>query len=225
MRNIARSACMLALLGACSVPGAIQISDTAGVIRPGDRQSIVPGGPSGPASGSRSIGEISLGSFSGGIEPRAVVQGPPAEQADAYARNFLNQIQPRSFARGIELCGYFYIDAAGQIAATAPIAGTLATCTQPAPGAAVFASYHTHGAYDGNYDNEVPSVGDLQGDFSFGIDGYVSTPGGRVWRIEADSQIAIQICGLRCVSVDPGFIPRDETGVRPTYTIAQLRQR
>lgn len=208
---------VVALLGACAAPGAVTISDTAGVIRPGEAAS--------PQGAVRSSGAMSLNRVTGSFEPRPLVEGPPAAQADAFARTFLNSIQPISFAQRIEVCGYFYIDNSGQIAATPPIPGTLASCTQPAPGPAVFASYHTHGAYDDNYDNEVPSIADLQGDFSFGIDGYVSTPGGRVWRIEASERIALQVCGLGCVAVDPGFIPRDEAGVRQTYTIEQLRRR
>ncbi len=221
MRPFLISVCLLAAVAACGAPIPVPISETAGVIRPGSVQS---GGP--VPAGQRGSGAASLGgSAAQGFVDRARVDGPPAARADIFARNFLNTVQRRSFTRNIEYCGYFYTDAAGQIAATAPIPGTLATCTQPAPGPSVFASYHTHGAYDGDYDNEVPSIGDLQGDFSFGIDGYVSTPGGRVWRVEYDDRNAVQVCGLGCVAVDPGFVPRDEAGVRQSYTVNELRRR
>ncbi len=223
MRQTALAVALLATLGACAAPAPVTISDTAGVVHPGDRQI---GGPAAASPGARGTGAISLASASpGGFVDRPRVEGPPAAQADAFARNFLNSIQSRSFAGNTEFCGYFYLTSSGQIAATPPIPGLLASCTQPAPGPSVFASYHTHGAYDPAYDNEVPSIGDLEGDFSFGIDGYISTPGGRVWRVEYDTRNAIQVCGLGCVAVDPGFVPRDEGRVFQTYTVAQLARR
>jgi hypothetical protein len=150
---------------------------------------------------------------------------PDAATADAFAIQFLDTLQAPSFAQRREFCGYFVVDSAGRISATPPVPGTLASCTQPGPGPNVFASYHTHGAYDPGYDNEVPSPEDLMGDFSFGIDGYVSTPGGRIWRVEPDVQAALLICGPGCVSVDPGFVPQDEAGILTRYTINQLRAR
>jgi hypothetical protein len=89
----------------------------------------------------------------------------------------------------------------------------------------VFASYHTHGAFGSEYDNEVPSATDLLSDFDFGIDGYISTPGGRVWRVEHQTRSTRQLCGLGCVFVDPNWQPVDEGGVRTTYTVAGLQQR
>ncbi|SMY07934.1 DUF4329 domain-containing protein [Flavimaricola marinus] len=165
-------------------------------------------------------------SVSGATQPVSFARpSPDAARADAFATSFLNGLQPRSFAERREFCGYFLVDAAGQISATSPVRGTLASCTQPGPGPNVFASYHTHGAYDRGYDNEVPSPEDLLGDFSFGIDGYVSTPGGRIWRIETDVQAALLVCGQGCVAVDPGFVPQDEAGIRSSYTVSQLRAR
>ena len=95
----------------------------------------------------------------------------------------------------------------------------------PAAGQGIVASYHTHGAYGRAYDNEVPSVIDLASDFQFGIDGYVSTPGGRVWLVDFQTQTTSQLCGLRCVTSDPGFVPQNEAGVRQSYSIATLQRR
>jgi len=149
----------------------------------------------------------------------------PAEAANQFAVSFLSNLQARSFAEHREFCGYFVVDALGNIAATPPVGGTLAGCSHAAPTPDVFASYHTHGAYDRGYDNEVPSIPDLQGDFQFGMDGYVSTPGGRVWHIEYDDRTARQLCGQGCVTVDPGFVPEDEAGIRQSYTVRTLAQR
>ena len=157
----------------------------------------------------------------------ARVQGPPAAQADAFARSFLNTIQARSFRERRELCGYFIQQSDGRIAATEPVPGTFASCAQPAPraGEGIFASYHTHGAYGPQYDNEVPSLTDLLSDFEFGLDGYVSTPGGRVWRIEFDSRDTLQVCGQGCVAVDPGYVPDNESGILQRFTVDDLRRR
>ncbi len=152
---------------------------------------------------------------------------PSAAEADAFARQFLNSIQARSIRERRELCGYFIQLPNGQITATPPVPGTFASCEQVAPraGQGIFASYHTHGAYGAQYDNEVPSSTDLQSDFEFGIDGYVSTPGGRVWRIESDTREAIQICGRGCISVDRGFVPDGEAFILTRYTLADLARR
>lgn len=152
---------------------------------------------------------------------------PPAAQADAFARQFLDSIQAQSFAQQREFCGYFIHRLDGQIVATPPRPGTFASCQMPAPqpGQRIFASYHTHGAFGREYDNEVPSATDLQSDFDFGIDGYVSTPGGRVWRVEYDTRDTFQICGLGCVAVDPNFAPQGEAGILQRFTLGQLVRR
>ena len=152
------------------------------------------------------------------------VTAPPAAQADAFAVAFLDSIQAQSFAGQREYCGYFLM-VGGRIMATDPIPGTTASCTQPAPPPNAFASYHTHGAFDAAYDNEVPSPEDMLGDFAFGIDGYISTPGGRVWRVEVDERAAIQVCGLGCVAVDRGFIPRNEASIPPRMTVQDVLAR
>lgn len=155
----------------------------------------------------------------------AVVPAPA--NAEAFAQSFLNAIQPQSFALRAELCGYFYVAANGQPAATPPVRGSFARCDTdiPRPGQRIFASYHTHGAYGAAYDNEVPSPTDMRSDFEFGLDGYISTPGGRVWHLDYDTQTARQLCGLGCVARDPGFRPRDENSIPQVYTLATLNAR
>lgn len=170
----------------------------------------------GPASAPRA------GAFS--VAPPNAPSGPAV---DAFARNFLDGIQARSIAERREYCGYFFIDGDGQLRATAPRGGTFASCDMPVPviGQGVIASYHTHGAFDEGYDNEVPSVIDLTSDFDFGIDGYVSTPGGRVWLVDYQTLSTRQVCGLGCVTFDPAFRPVDEATIRPAFTLQSLQQR
>ncbi|WP_377505992.1 DUF4329 domain-containing protein [Octadecabacter sp. R77987] len=163
----------------------------------------------------------------GGGQPVSAVPGPPEAQADAFAVAFLNTIQAQSFAERRELCGFFILQPNGQITATPPRGGTFASCEMdaPRPGSGIFASYHTHGAYGPDYDNEVPSDIDLLSDWDFGLNGYVSTPGGRVWRVDFSDRNTVQVCGQGCVLVDRGFVPEDEAGIRPSYTLSQLRTR
>lgn len=159
------------------------------------------------------------------VQPRM----PAPEQAavDAFAIRFLDSIQARSIADRREYCGYFFRDATGAIKATPPRRGTFATCSMPAPtpGDGIFASYHTHGAFGRQYDNEVPSTTDLLSDFQLGLDGYISTPGGRIWYVSKTTRDAVQVCGLGCVTRDPGFVPRNEGNVRQRYTVVTLNER
>lgn len=152
---------------------------------------------------------------------------PSQAQVDAFAKAFLDSIQAESIAERREFCGYLFRDRDGALRATPPRRGSFASCNMPAPprGSGVFASYHTHGAYGERYDNEVPSVTDLQSDFQLGLNGYVSTPGGRIWRVNLDTRDTVQVCGLGCVTSDPGFVPRNESSVRPRYSILQLALR
>ncbi|AGI68409.1 hypothetical protein OAN307_c28410 [Octadecabacter antarcticus 307] len=157
----------------------------------------------------------------------APANAPSGPVIDNFARNFLNTLQVRSIAERREHCGYFFVSSGGSLQASTPRAGTFASCDMPAPlaGQGIIASYHTHGAYGRQFDNEVPSVIDLTSDFDFGIDGYVSTPGGRVWLVDFQTRSTRQLCGLRCVTSDPGFVPQDERSIRQTYTVQTLQRR
>lgn len=157
----------------------------------------------------------------------APANAPSGQVVDTFASNFLNGLQAPSFAGRREFCGYFYIDSAGQLQGTPPRAGTVAACDMPAPrvGQGIIASYHTHGSFGRLYDNEVPSIVDLQSDFDFGIDGYVSTPGGRIWLVDFQTRSTRQICGLGCVAQDPRFVPQGEANIKQVYTIPDLQER
>lgn len=152
---------------------------------------------------------------------------PSGPVVDNFARAFLNSIQAQSIAEDVEYCGYFFIDSTGQLFGTPPIRGRTASCEQfaPEPGQGVIASYHTHGSYSRAYAAEVPSTIDLISDFQFGIDGYVSTPGGRVWLVDFQTNSTIQICGRNCVHADPAYNDRNDHRIRQSYTLTELQQR
>ncbi len=199
---------ILFALVACAEPQA-----TTGGINRGTNEGLAS-----PTSISRSTQQQPVSAITG-------IAAPTTEAANRFAVSFLNSIQQRSFDGRREYCGYFLVSPTGVISATTPIPGTLASCSSPFPPDNAFASYHTHGAYDAGYDNEVPSDVDLLGDFEFGLDGYVATPGGRIWHVEFDDRTARQVCGRGCVTSDPRFVAEDEAGIRASYTVNQIQAR
>lgn len=152
------------------------------------------------------------------------VPATSSPEVDRFAQQFLNSIQLQSIGDSREYCGYFVVNN-GELLATTPRKGTEASCNYgPIPNNTV-ASYHTHGSYGAAFDNEVPSGFDLTSALDVGIDDYVSTPGGRLWRVEGENGNAVQLCGLGCLAQDPGFVPRNEDEVLQSYTIATMRIR
>lgn len=155
----------------------------------------------------------------------APITGPRTKDADAFAIAYLDRMQARSFARGVEFCGLFGRDAQGYVIATAPVVGHLDSCRLPdfPQDFNAFASYHSHSSYDREADSEVPSSNDVIADRMDKVIGYISTPGGRVWRNE--NGVARLLCGPGCIAVDPAFEPRVFGPVRARYTIIELRER
>ena len=153
--------------------------------------------------------------------------GASAQTAEelAFARTHLGQLQARSLRTGREYCGFFGYDGTGRLVAVKARPGGAASCTAiwPHPRIRVFASYHTHGAWDADADGEVPSVEDMQGDMADGIHGYLSTPGGRFWFIDGPKGVARQICGPGCLAIDPAY-PADEA-IPERLTLEALKAR
>lgn len=158
------------------------------------------------------------------------------EDLDRFAANFLDGVQLRSFAQNVEYCGLFGLDAYGRMVATPAKRGERDSCEPPEAPAAwseVLASYHTHGAYESpsespdgtSPDTEVPSIDDLEADIDEGVDGYIATPGGRLWFNDSVEEVAFQLCGTGCLRADPDFrecmgdIPQEE------YTLDDLIDR
>lgn len=161
------------------------------------------------------------------IETNPKRQPQPRTNAEvAFMKAQMSALQPRSIAEDREYCGYLGRLANGDFAISPPKRGQPAGCTpnNPPSNMRVIASYHTHAAYAPRYDSEVPSSTDLEGDISEGINGYVSTPGGRLWFTDGAAQSTTQICGIGCLAADPRFKP-EPNPVRQTYTLADLRQR
>ncbi|WP_415920231.1 DUF4329 domain-containing protein [Tateyamaria sp. SN6-1] len=157
------------------------------------------------------------------MEPRAL---PQNQREIAFMSNLFNDIQPRSIADGREYCGLIGVDANGSYVATEPVRGRQASCLPPDPrfvDFTVLASYHTHGAWHPDFLSEVPSFDDMRTDIEDGTDGYIATPGGRFWYVNARRQVARQICGRSCLVDDPGYQPDPDFDIRQTYTLNDLR--
>ena len=155
-----------------------------------------------------------------------VLSGPLAAQDPeevAVARQILAEIQPLSFAKRREYCGFIGYNAEARLVASPPVAGTQSTCSADFPrDLAVTASYHTHGAFDHNFVNEVPSDIDVESDSALLLNGYVATPGGRLWYVDGRAREVWQICGLSCLPVAPGFFKGLNGDIAERYTLDEL---
>lgn len=149
-----------------------------------------------------------------------------SEDEIAFAKDFLDQLQIRSIINDREYCGYFYRAADGRMLATRPIRGKYNSCSpgSPPPFAETFANYHTHAAFTPDSINEIPSLQDLRSDMNMEMNGYVSTPGGRLWFSDYKAKEVRQICGIGCVAQDPDFRPGRFYKVRRRYTLNDLER-
>ncbi|MEM9551481.1 MAG: DUF4329 domain-containing protein [Pseudomonadota bacterium] len=161
----------------------------------------------------------------------ALLVAPVAWARDAaemrFARQVLESLQARSFEANREYCGIIGITEDNRLVASKPRRGRRDSCRPRDPRSAVeiFASFHTHGGFDERADSEVPSSVDVQGDMEDGIDGYVSTPGGRLWFVDGQAAVVWQICGVGCLSQDPDFRPGLYGPVYEFYTLDELLER
>lgn len=145
------------------------------------------------------------------------------EEAD-LARATLSALQAKSFANNREYCGYIVLDAAGNLAATPATEGAESECLpDEVPEHLVpIASYHTHGAFAYDVPAEFPSVSDIEADEDEGVDGYMTSPGGRFWYIDSTDMIVSQICGIGCVPQDPNFEAGLDGDIAISYTYEEL---
>ncbi len=159
--------------------------------------------------------------------------GPQAAQAQdaaelAAARQVLLQLQPRSFSENLEYCGYIGRMPDGRLMATEVTRGDAWGCLSRGDESRfveVVASFHTHAAFDRAADSEVPSSDDMYGDIEEQVNGYVATPGGRLWYIDHRRQVATQVCGLGCMGQDPNFVPGDAGPIAQSYGLQDLLRR
>ena len=156
------------------------------------------------------------------------LSGLPAQAQDAVetelTKQLFEQIQPESFRRDAELCGFIGYDGQGVLRASKPSLGGRDTCETEAPDymQRVVSSYHTHGSYSPDYYNEIPSDIDVAGDFKLGIGGWVATPGGRLWYVDTQANRVVQVCGLDCLPSDPKFVEGSDGVILESYTFKQL---
>lgn len=149
------------------------------------------------------------------------------DELDILAVKFLDKLQILSIENDVEYCGYFGVDATGKLTVSETARGRRESCLPPEPPADfdILASFHTHGAFSPDLDSEVPSVDDMLSDFDEGIDGYIATPGGRVWLNLVDEEIAILLCDVSCVVQDPKFRPCRTNKPDVEYTLPALKRR
>ena len=156
----------------------------------------------------------------------AVLQAQPADEM-ALAKKMLRELQPRSVRESREFCGMIGIDDQGRYVVGPVSRGTAARCTfrRPRTARKIVASFHTHGAYLPGYDNEVPSIIDLESERAHGLRGYVATPGGRFWLVDGVSSQVTLICGPKCLPWDPRYDDGELDRIRESYTRRQLFER
>ena len=144
-----------------------------------------------------------------------------------FARSILHGLQEASIRSNREYCGLIGRDALGRLIATEAVRGTRARCRypDPPPGTVVVASFHTHGAFLRNYDNEVPSVLDVMSEAASRTRGYISTPGGRFWMVDGRTGVSRLLCDARCLPWDPRYQPGLGGAVASKYSIDDLRRR
>lgn len=151
----------------------------------------------------------------------------PLEQEMALARQVLTDLQEQSIRDNREYCGLIGRDPQGRLVATEAVRGSRARCRypDPPPGTVLVASYHTHGAFLSDYDNEVPSAIDVRTEMMSGTRGYVSTPGGRFWLIDGRAGTARLICDAKCLPWDPRYRAWIAGTVKSRYSIYDLVRR
>lgn len=156
----------------------------------------------------------------------ATATAAPAQTAkeEALVREVFRTLNPKSIRLNVEFCGYLGYTASGALVASRPTRGTLDSCLADDPPEIelIVASYHTHGAFSREYYNEIPSGDDMEGDEEEGIDGWVATPGGRLWFIDTDEMVTYQVCGIGCLPSDPQFVEGDMGRIEPQYTYDDL---
>lgn len=145
----------------------------------------------------------------------------------AFAMAQLNAVQEASFKFDREYCGFIGLNRDGILTATQARQGDIGGCRlkrKPWRFKAL-ASYHTHGAFNRRADTEVPSVSDLKHDFKQRINGYIATPGGRVWFNDSYRRMSVMLCQQGCLLTDPNYFDCPTTAPQQSYTIEDLRWR
>ena len=143
---------------------------------------------------------------------------------EALIRSVFADLNPTSIEQNVEFCGYIGFTADGELAYSQPTRGDEGSCLSDDPTnlELITASYHTHGGFSPDYSSELPSGTDMEGDEDEGIDGWVATPGGRLWYIDTTDMVIFQICGIGCLPSDPEFIAGDSGIIEQSYSYDDL---
>ena len=143
---------------------------------------------------------------------------------EALIRSVFADLNPTSIEQNVEFCGYIGFTADGELAYSQPTRGDEGSCLSDDPTnlELITASYHTHGGFSPDYSSELPSGTDMEGDEDEGIDGWVATPGGRLWYIGTTDMVTFQICGIGCLPSDPEFIAGDSGIIEQSYSYDDL---
>ena len=141
----------------------------------------------------------------------------------------LTQLQQITRRTGVETCGHLYRDRAGKLKITPISRGGESFCDQDwqdRPDRELLAFFHSHGLYEPEIDSEVPTAFDIRSIMAPPpIDGWVVTPGGRIWHLDAASRSARLICGIGCAGSDPEFVKGDWGPIKNRYTLRELQRR
>lgn len=158
--------------------------------------------------------------------PNPVAESQPAGAELTFVSGLLASLNRISFAQNTEICGYIGRDPQGNLFTTENAPGLEAECILPTPPAnmTLLASYHTHGTYSPEYDSEFPTTTDMASDRAADIDGYISTPGGRLWHVDSDTMVVRELCGIGCLPMDPNYRPDEIGRIRTSYSYAALQQ-
>jgi hypothetical protein len=148
-------------------------------------------------------------------------------QETAFVMGLMESMNALSVRFNREVCGYILRHPNGAYSSTKVSWGGHASCASlpVRDGMDVVSSWHTHAAWARSYDGEVPSIQDVEGDMRLGVNGWVGTPGGRLWFVDGQSGTMRQVCGRSCLPVDPGFVPEEHGPVGETYTLDGLYAR
>lgn len=159
------------------------------------------------------------------MAPTSGVSQPKDEET--LIRQTLADLNVLSFEEGIEFCGYVGFTAEGELAVSPPTRGDESSCLSDDPVNLdlLTASYHTHGNFSTEYSSETPSGDDMEGDEEEGIDGWVATPGGRLWYIDTTDMVTFQVCGIGCLPMDPDFIEGDDGFIAESYSYDEIVER
>lgn len=158
----------------------------------------------------------------------ALVAMPLTAQAQSAEETLIREtyawLNLMSFEEGVEFCGYVGVDYDGNIAISPPTRGDVDSCLADEPENLEYltASYHTHGNFSTEYSSETPSGTDMEGDEEEGIDGWVATPGGRLWYIDTTDMVTFQVCGIGCLPKDPNFVAGNMGHIEQSYDYYDL---